>query len=70
MCERWVCRSHRHGYGNWFRCERCPYSAMAEIIQAHHAQLRADYRAQQAALLKRAFVRRRGVVLPLVVIPP
>lgn len=69
-CERWVCKAHRHGAGRWFRCEQCPYETIAEIMRAEHQQLRAEYRAQQARLARRAFIRRGGVVVSLVRMRP
>ena len=67
VCGRWVCRKHRRGSGNWFRCDRCPYSEMAAVIRAHHQQLRAEHQAEEARAARRARVRRGGVELPLVI---
>jgi hypothetical protein len=45
VCERWVCRGHRHGAGNWVRCYRCPAELLAEAWRAEREQLVEERRA-------------------------
>lgn len=49
VCGWWVCRNHRHGYGNWWRCERCPAAELVALMRAEHDELRAEAAAAREA---------------------
>jgi hypothetical protein len=48
LCERPVCRAHRFGAGNWFRCYECPAEGLREARRLWEGQAREERRAELA----------------------